>query len=45
MIQNETIVSNDLDLLYMTDDPGEVVDIMNRHRSWKKRKISEAKEG
>ena len=45
MIQNETIVSNDLDLLYMTDDPGEVVDIMNRHRSWKKRKITAAKEG
>ena len=45
MIKNETIISNDLDLLYLTDDPGEVVDIMNSHRSWKKRKITEAKEG
>ena len=45
MIKNETIISDDLDLLYLTDDPDEVVDIMNRHRSWKTEKITEAKEG
>ncbi len=42
MIKNDTIVSNDLNLLYLTDDPDEVVDIMNRHRAWKQQKIEEA---
>ena len=45
MINNDTIVSSDLDLLYMTDDPEEVVDIINKHRAWKKRKIAESEEG
>jgi hypothetical protein len=27
----------------MTDDPDAVVDIINKHRAWKQRKIEEAK--
>ncbi len=42
MIKNDTILSSDLELLYMTDDPDEVVDIINRHRDWKKQRIAEA---
>jgi len=42
MIKNDTIVSSDLDLLYMTEDPDEVVDIINKHREWKKLKIAES---
>jgi uncharacterized protein (TIGR00730 family) len=42
MIKNETIFSSDLDLLYMTDDPDEVIAIINEHREWKKQKIAEA---
>ena len=42
MIKNDTIVSSDLNLLYLTDDPAEVVDIMNKHRAWKQQKIDEA---
>jgi uncharacterized protein (TIGR00730 family) len=42
MVKNETIISNDLDLLYMTDDPDEVLAIINRHREWKKQKIAES---
>ena len=42
MIKNDTIMSSDLELLYMTDDPDEVVDIINRHREWKKQRIAEA---
>jgi uncharacterized protein (TIGR00730 family) len=42
MIKNDTIVSSDLNLLYLTDDPAEVVDIMNKHRAWKQQKIEEA---
>jgi len=45
MITNETIVSSDLDLLYMTDNPDEVIDIINTHRAWKKRRIAESEEG
>ena len=43
MITNDTIASRDLDLLYMTDDPDEVVNIINEHRAWKKTKIAESK--
>ena len=42
MIKNDTILSSDLELLYLTDDPDEVVDIINRHREWKKQRIAEA---
>lgn len=43
MITNDTIASNDMDLLYMTDNPDEVIDIIKQHREWKKTKIAEAK--
>ena len=43
MIKNDTIASSDLDLLYMTDDPEEVIDIINKHREWKKQKIEQSK--
>jgi uncharacterized protein (TIGR00730 family) len=43
MVENETIISSDLDLLYMTDDPVEVLAIINRHREWKKQKIAESR--
>ena len=42
MIKNDTIASRDLDLLYMTDDPEEVVNIINQHREWKKHMIAES---
>ena len=44
MIKNDTISSGDLDLLYMTDDPDEVVDIINKHREWKKTRIAASEE-
>ena len=45
MIKNDTITSSDLNLLYMTDDPDEVVTIINSHREWKKARIAESKGG
>jgi hypothetical protein len=44
MITNDTIASSDINLLYMTDDPDEVIEIINNHREWKKAKIAESKE-
>lgn len=44
MIRNDTILNSDLDLLYITDDPAEVVAIINRHREWKQQKIAESKD-
>ena len=44
MIKNDTIASSDINLLYMTDNPDEVVDIINKHREWKIRRIAESKE-
>ena len=42
MIRNDTILSSDPGLLYITGDPAEVVAIINRHRAWKKQKIAES---
>ena len=39
LVPEQTIGAGDLDLITVTDDPDEVVSIMNRHRSWKKRMI------
>ena len=44
MIKNDTIGSSDLELLYMTDDPDEVIAIINRHREWKKTRIAESED-
>jgi uncharacterized protein (TIGR00730 family) len=43
MLKHETISNEDIDLLHMTDDPDEVINIITRHREWKQQKISEAK--
>jgi uncharacterized protein (TIGR00730 family) len=43
MLKHETISHEDIDLLHMTDDPDEVINIITRHREWKLQKISEAK--
>lgn len=43
MLKHGTISSEDIELLHMTDDPDEVINIITRHRKWKQKKISEAK--
>ncbi|MGX2041218.1 LOG family protein [Methylocaldum sp. MU1018] len=43
MLANQLIDRSDLGHLSITDDPLEVVDIMNKHREWKLKKIVEAK--
>ena len=35
LIEYETVSMEDLDLITVTDDPQEVLDIMTRHREWK----------
>ncbi|MHC1598039.1 MAG: TIGR00730 family Rossman fold protein, partial [Candidatus Methanofastidiosia archaeon] len=35
LIEYETISIEDLDLITITDDPQEVLEIMVRHREWK----------
>ena len=43
MLANQLIDERDLDYISLTDDPLQVIDIMNQHREWKLRKILEAK--
>lgn len=38
LIENKTISEDDLDLITVTDDPQEVLEIMVRHREWKNQK-------
>lgn len=40
LVVNETISSVDMDLIKLTDDPDEVVEIMTRHRAWKERMMN-----
>lgn len=42
VLGNNLIQAHDLDYISLTDDPLEVIDIMNRHREWKLKKIMEA---
>ncbi len=42
MLRFGTISAEDVRLATLTDDPGEVVEIVDRHRDWKMRKIEEA---
>lgn len=43
LMVHRTISTEDIDLLHMTDDPAEVVEIMKKHRAWKENKKAEAK--
>ncbi len=43
LIERGTIAMEDFDLITLTDDPREVVAIMNQHRQWKQDKIREAR--
>ena len=43
MLEYGTISPEDLDLIHMTDDTTEVVNIMNKHRAWKQELIEKAK--
>jgi len=42
VLANNLIEEHELDYISVTDDPLEVVDIMNKHREWKVKKILEA---
>jgi len=42
MLKHKTISKEDLDLISLTDDPAEVVDIMCRHREEKEKMVEEA---
>jgi uncharacterized protein (TIGR00730 family) len=42
VLTHNLIEASELDFISVTDDPLEVVDIMNKHRQWKLRKIVEA---
>jgi len=43
MLEAGVINENDLKLISVTDDPQEVLAIMNRHHEWKKERVLEAK--
>lgn len=43
MISHATISPEDMDIVTLTDDVDEVVEIMLKHREWKKQQIAEAK--
>lgn len=45
MLEYKTISPEDLKIIKQTDDPEEVVDIMNKHREWKEKMIKKAGEG
>ncbi|MFQ5587192.1 MAG: TIGR00730 family Rossman fold protein, partial [Thermodesulfobacteriota bacterium] len=45
MCRKRTISKRDLDFITLTDDPEEVVAIINRHREWKERIVSKAGKG
>jgi uncharacterized protein (TIGR00730 family) len=38
MCKRKTVSKRDLDFITLTDDPEEIVEIMNRHRRWKEKK-------
>ena len=42
MLKEKTISEEDLHLIKITDDPEEVLSIMNTHKTWKLRKIKES---
>ncbi|HUL11096.1 MAG TPA: TIGR00730 family Rossman fold protein [Methylococcaceae bacterium] len=42
LVGNDLIEAHELNYITVTDDPLEVIDIMNKHREWKLKKILEA---
>ena len=44
MLKYKTISKEDIKLINLTEDPQEVVDIINRHMDWKAKMVSKAKE-
>jgi hypothetical protein len=42
VLAQQFIDANEVEYISLTDDPLEVVAIMNKHRAWKQRKIAEA---
>ena len=42
MLKHKTISKKDLDYIDITDDPKEVVTIINKHMEWKRKMIKEA---
>ncbi len=42
MVKNNTIAKSDMSLITLTDDPNEVVDIINKHREWKEKQVEQA---
>lgn len=45
MLARDFVDADEVSYISITDDPLEVVSIMNRHREWKQRKVSEAAAG
>jgi len=43
MLKNNAITEEDLELIQVTDDQDEVLDIINKHRDWKKDQVERAK--
>jgi hypothetical protein len=43
MLKNNTITEEDIKLIQVTDDQEEVLDIINKHRDWKKKQVAKAK--
>ena len=43
MLKYGTISPEDLTIIKITDDPNEVLTIINKHRQWKLKRIREAK--
>jgi hypothetical protein len=43
MLKSNTITEDDIKLIQVTDDQEEVLDIINKHRDWKKKQVAKAK--
>ncbi|VAV85314.1 FIG00650312: hypothetical protein [hydrothermal vent metagenome] len=43
MLKNNTVTEEDLKLIQVTNDQDEVLDIINKHRDWKKDQVAKAK--
>ncbi len=43
MLKNNTVSAEDLELIQVTDDQEEVLEIINKHRDWKKKQVKNSK--